>query len=260
MPVEDDTVTIDELDSIGTWVGFGDGENLVVDTVNYVKGNASINWDINAGGGTTAGITNPSVSTFDITEYSSEGYLFTWAYLSSKTNVTNFIIRVGSDSSNYYTITATTKNDGTAFEDGWNLIRFNFSSKTTVGTPDEDACDYVALYMTKAGAKINETDYRFDQIIMSKGIPFNVLYYSEYPWQTNAGVWIANSTADTDYINASGDEFDLFVEACRIEVYRDLKDYDQMKLAQNEYKKLVEIHKITNTSESLTQTNKYWDI
>jgi hypothetical protein len=260
MSVDDNSITIDPLDSIGSWTGFGDGENLVVDNINYVKGSASINWDINASGGTTAGITNSNVPTFDVGDYKTEGYIFVWAYLSSKTNVTNFIIRVGSDSSNYYSMTATTKNDGTAFEDGWNLIRFNFSGKSTTGTPDDDACKYVSLYMTKAGAKVNETDYRFDQIIMSKGIPFNVLYYSSYPWQTSAGVWIANSTADTDYLNANSDEYDMYIESCRAEVYRELKDFNQMTLSKNELKTLSDNYKTINPSESLTLTNKYWDL
>lgn len=209
---EDSGFTIDSLDSVGDWVGFGDGENLVADTDDYIKGSASINWDINASGGTTAGIYNGSIDTFDITDYAGTGSIFTWAYLSSATNVTNFIIRVGSSSSDYYSMTATTKNDGTALETGWNLIRFDFSGKSETGSVDEDGCDYCALYMTKDGAKISETDYRFDQIIVRKGIHYYTKYYSKYGWISNAGVRLENSTATTDILMCDSSEYDMIVD------------------------------------------------
>ena len=259
MEVDDTGYTIDPLTSVGSWTGFGDGENLLADSDDYVKGNASINWDISDVGGVTAGITNSDINTFDLTDYLSNGSVFVWAYVSSTTNLTNYILRLGNDSSNYYSITVTTTNEGTAFEDGWNLLRFDMSSKSETGSVDDDNCDYCALYMTKDGAKISETDYRFNNLIIQKGVHFSTVYYSKYPWITNASVRIENSTADTDYIMADTDELELFSEACRIELYRDLKDYDQMKLAQNEYSRLRENYLLRNPSQALLLTYRYWD-
>jgi len=205
-PVDDTSVSIDSLTAVGTWTGFGDGENLTADSSNYVKGSSSINWDISSAGGTTAGITNSSVASTDVSSYLTEGSIFVWAYLSSKTNVTNFILRIGSGSGAYYSMTATTNNEGTAFTDGWNLVRFSFSSKSTTGSPTSTACTYIALYMTKTAGKVSETDYRFNWLNMKKGEHYDLVYYSKYGWQTSAGTYIENSTIDTDVINADTDE------------------------------------------------------
>ena len=185
--VDDSALLVSTLDSLtaggGTWSGFGDAENLTQDSDNFVKGNASINWDINADGNTTAGIENTDVDTFDITDYTAEGSIFSWVYLSSATDVTNFIIRIGNDSSNYFTDTITTTHEGNAFVAGWNLLRFDFNGITETGSVDTTACDYVVIYMTKDSGKVSETDYRFDHIIIRRGKIYDLFYYSKFGWR-----------------------------------------------------------------------------
>jgi len=214
-PIDDQSVGLDTLSSVGSWVAFGDGENLTSDSSNYVKGSASVNWDISSAGGTTAGIQNSAISSTDISAYLSEGSIFVWAYLSSKTNVTNFIVRLGSSSGAYNSITITTNNEGTAFVDGWNLLRFDLINKSVTGSPTNTAITYVALYMTKAAGKVSETDYRFNWLVLKKGEHFDLVYYSKYGWQNVAGTYIENSTIDTDYVNADTDEIRLIENAAR---------------------------------------------
>ena len=66
--VNDDGFTVSPLDALtggGTWALFGDGTNVTQDSYEYVKGSASINFDISAAGGTTAGIQSSDIPTFD---------------------------------------------------------------------------------------------------------------------------------------------------------------------------------------------------
>lgn len=262
MDEKDESDLISYLSSLtegsGTWTAFGDGENLEIDNSNYVSGSGSLSFDISNAGGTTAGAYISGIDEFDLTDYSSDGSAFMWIYIYSATNLTNWILRLGSDSSNYYSMTATTQADGTTFTAGWNLIKWDFSGKTTTGTPDIDNCDYVACYMTKAGAKVSETDYRFNKLILHSGWYNQLLYYSKYGWQTSVGVWIENSTADTDLINADTDELELFVERCRIELYRDLKDWDEFKISSEEYEKLKKNYKLKYPSEKLKMVQSYY--
>lgn len=260
-PIDDDELVIDRLDDVGDWTGFGDGENLTRDTSNYVKNSASINWDINADGGTTAGIQNSSLDEFDISDYLMEGSIFVWAYISSTTGVTNFILRVGNDSSNYYSITITTNNEGTAFEAGWNLLRFDLANKTETGSVDETACTYVAIYMTKNASKTSETDYRFDNIVLKKGEHYYLRYYSKYGWQSSAGAYKENATADTDLLNVDTDEFDLIVTKCAELVERDLlrnpegaADFREQYIAQRQR------YVLDNPSQALLLTQRYYTI
>jgi hypothetical protein len=256
-PVDDDKVTIDSLDAVGTWIGFGDGTNLTADSSNYAKGSAAINWDINATGGTTAGIVNSSIPTFDISSYLTEGSVFVWAYITSTTNITNFILRIGSSSSAYNYITVTTTNEGVTFQAGWNLLRFDFVNKSTTGSPTNTACTYVALYMTKAGAKISETDYRFDDITMRKGEHYDLIYYSKYGWQTAAGAYLENSTADTDLLNMDTEEIRLIEYKGAELMERNLKNPTEGDRYFSIYQTMIKEYQFKYPSESLILTTTY---
>ncbi len=264
LEIDDDELVISELDSLtsggGTWTSFGDGENITADLDNFVKGNGSINWDISSAGGTTAGITNASLNSFDIDDYTPAGSAFVWAYLTSATDVTNFILRIGQDSSNYKSKTITTTNEGTAFVNGWNLLRFDLQSLSSTGSPTETSCDYVALYMTKAAGKVSETDYRFDWLVLKRGKINDISYYSKYGWQTSAGVWIENSTTTTDLLNADTEEFDLFVIKAAELGSQELRDYDDYKIHKADYKNDSFIYKMNNMSERKTIINEYYSL
>ena len=264
LEIDDDELVISELDSLtsggGTWSGFGDGENLTADSDNFIKGNGSINWDISSAGGTTAGIQNTGLDSFDISDYTPSGSAFTWVFLTSATDVTNFILRIGQDSSNYKSKTVTTTNEGTSFVAGWNLLRFDLQSMTTVGSPTDTDCDYVTIYMTKDSGKVSETDYRFDWLVLKRGKINNISYYSKYGWQTSAGVWIENSTTTTDLLNADTEEFDLFITKAAEIGSQELRDYDDYKIYKNDYKNDSFNYKMNYMSERKTVINEYYSL
>jgi len=262
-PIDDQSLTISTMDSLtaggGTWTLYGDGTNLTADAENYVKGSGSINWDISAAAGTTAGIYNSDINDFDISKYTSAGSALVWVYITSATNLTNFILRIGSGASAYYSITITTNNEGASFYAGWNLLRFSFVNKSTTGTPDDDACNYVALYMTKDGAKISETDYRFDNLVLKIGDHYNVIYYSKYLWQSTAGVWIEDATATTDVLNVDTDEYNLIIAKTAEYMEEHLKNYNQADRHKKEYEELKRIYILNNPSEEVPLTQTYFD-
>ena len=256
-PVDDKSVTISPLDAVGTWVLFGDGTNLTADSDNYVKGSASINWDISAAGGTTAGIANSSIPSFDISDYLGTGSVFVWAYITSATNITNFILRIGSSASAYNSITVTTNNEGTAFYAGWNLLRWDFINKTTTGSPTNTACTYVAIYMTKAAGKISETDYRFDNLVMKVGSHYDLIYYSKYGWQSNAAAYLENSTADTDYLNVDTAEMRIIEYKAAELMERHLKNHGEADRYFQLYQLEITKYQQTHPSEAMIQTTTY---
>jgi len=207
--ISDSSITVDGLNAVGNWAGFGDGGNITKDADNYVKGSACLNWDIGSGGLTTAGIYNEDLTAIDLSDYLTGGSIFVWVYIQDTTDITNFILRIGNSSSNYYHMTETTNNEGTAFVAGWNLLRFDLVDKVETGTVVATNCTYCAIYMTKDAGKVSETDYRFDYIVLKMGEKYNVIYYSKYGWQSNAAVYLENSTADTDYLNVDTEEMNL---------------------------------------------------
>lgn len=255
---DDDGFTISSLDSTSGWAVFGDGENLSLDSHEFIKGSGSLKYDISSAGGTTAGIYNASLPTFDLTNYKSNGSVFVWAWITSTTNLTNFIIRLGNDSSNYYSVTVTTTNEGASFSNGWNLLRFDLSGKSTTGTVDDDTCDYAAIYMTKTAGKISETDYRFDHLIVKLGSIHNLIYYSKYLWQNSSGTYLENSTADTDYLNVDTEEYSMIIEKCVEWASAEIREDADKIAASAKFTALRRDYRKTYRGEALPIVNSYY--
>ena len=260
--VDDTVLNPASLDNLtadgGTWTAYNDAANLAADTTNYIKGGGSISFDL-TGSATTAGIYNTSLTSFDITDYINNGSVFVWVYINSTTNLTNFILDVGNDlTTNYYTQTITTTNEGTAFVNGWNLLRFDFASMTQNGTVAPTTCDSIRIYMTKTSGK-SDDGYRFDDISFHTGEIHNILYYSGYPWQSSAGTFLENSTATTDLLNAENDEYDGFVWRGKMELFRELRRWDLVKDARVEYELWKAKYIKENPTERVERNKQYWN-
>jgi hypothetical protein len=262
--VVDNKITLANLDTLasggGTWGVFGDAENLEVGSDNYIEGQAGLKFDISSAGGTTAGIVNSTLNATDLSAFfNGDGNAVVYAYITSSTNLTNYIIRVGSDASNYYTKTVTSQSDGTAFVNGWNILNFDLSTFTTVGSPVITATDYCALYMTKTAGKVSEVGYRFDALTFRRGEINNLYYYSGYGWQSSVGVYKVNSTASSDILNAGEEEYQLILAKCS-ELAAD--DVDEEKVSEKQaakYRELRKIYKMSNPSEALVQISTVAD-
>ncbi len=67
------------------------------------------------------------------------------------------------------------------------------------------------VFLTKASGTV-DTGYRFNWLNAKQGNISNLIYYSQFPWQSFAGTLQNRSTLDTDYIVCDQDEYPLFVE------------------------------------------------
>ena len=261
--VDSKSIVISELDSAtsggGTWSAFGGVTNIVADTDNYIKGAGSLKFDIDNTSSTTAGIVNTSITSLDITDYfGGTSSIFVWAYITSTTYLTNYILRFGSDSSNYYSKTVTTQHDGTTFDNGWNLLRFDISSLTTTGTPNKAAIKYAAIYMTKTTAKLSESSYRFDYLVLKRGVIHNVEYYSGCGWQGTDGTYKENSTDDLDVLVAGADEYEIICAKGIETAAREVREYDIAKEHGGIYDAEVKTYKNQNPSKAKIMTSEYY--
>lgn len=203
---------IHQCDSItgdGTWTAGGSASNLTIDTFNVINGFSSLNFDIGASY-TSATLTNSSMNSVDLSDYENH-QLFVWTRIPSTTGLTSFKLRWGNDSSNYWESTVTTNNEGTSFYNGFNLLRFNWSSATVVGSPDSSNVDYLVFQVVGDGTASATTDWIIDFVVARVGKIYNQIYYSKYGWQSSGGTWKENSTTSSDLLNADTEEFELFV-------------------------------------------------
>jgi len=263
--VDSNSITVAELDSLtsgslnGTaWTAFGDVDSIAVDDADFIKGAGSLKWNITAAGGTTAGLQNADINPIDITDYlDGTSAFFLWHKINSATDITNYILRFGTDDSNYYSKTITTQADGTAFAAGWNLLKFDLSSYSTTGTPTNTNIKYFVPYMTKATGKISESDYKFDWLVLKKGVVTYVKYYSKYGWQSSAGAYKENSTDDSDLLVADTDEFNLFVSRARAVAKKELAISQQdIDSAEAAYQRDLAQYRLKHPSEALILTSE----
>lgn len=250
---------LNECESItanGTWVASGDATNLAVDTVNFINGSASLKYDLNAGG-TTATITNSTQTQVDLTSYNGQS-IFVYQRIPLITLLTSFTLKWGSDSSNYWSKTVTTTHEGLSFFLGWNLLRFDWPSSST-GTPDISKIDYLQLIINKGAGMVASVNWNTDFFVARIGDIHNVLYYSRYLWQSNAGVYIADSTADDDVVVAEADEFDYLVKYCaRIGAQVARLEVVERKEILDESNTAIELYKTRHMSERKVLINDYY--
>lgn len=133
------------------WIESGDGDNPTVDTSNLREGTSSVTmpWT-NSGGTATFSATPVSVDVQDFTGAASgtptKGIIAFWYDCLDYTAITNFKLRIGSDSSNYAEITITpTSND-------WVYETQELSDASITGTPDWTALDYAAIVVTETSS------------------------------------------------------------------------------------------------------------
>jgi len=202
--------TTNSLTDNGTWSATGNAINLIADTVNKVSGGGSLKFDISASG-TTAGIENSTLTAVDLSTYLYAGSLFAYVYIPSTTIITSVTLRWGSSSANYFSSTATTTQENTAFIVGWNLIRFDYATASETGTVINTAIDYLRVTFNYNGTAT--TSCRVDNIVARLPSPYTITYYSKYLFKNTAGTWIESPTAidDSDTINLDVESYNILL-------------------------------------------------
>jgi len=213
---------INVLNSItdnGTWALGGTGTNLAVDNLNYLAGGASLSF--NTTSGTSAYIENSTMTAVDLSTLVSVGANFLYVYLPTSV-MTSVALRWGSSSANYYTQTVTAQQDGTAFVQGWNLLKFDWSGATETGTVDDTAIDYARITFTYTSATL--TGFRVNNLVGQLGEIFEIEYYSNALFRdSSTGAYKQETTDDDDLINLDLDSYNILLNV--------LGDYANQQIA-----------------------------
>lgn len=185
----------ESLTSNGTWAldaTAGDGNNLTLDEVEFRQGNASFNFDVTVAQ-TANNRATLSVSDFnelDLSDYIDLGSWVFDAYLPDVTYHTGFTFYWGSSSSAYWSGSVTTDINGSAWVNGWNTVKVDWSAATKTSTPDETAIDYLRVDYNYSASQVNDTDFRFDNLRLVRPEPLTFYY-------TSSSVGVTSSSDST---------------------------------------------------------------
>lgn len=206
---------INQADSVtgnGTWTAGGSASNLSADQVNFISPSASLKFDLAAGANPSTGyLENSTFSAVDLTDFLNQGANFWWSYLPTASDFTNMIIRLGSDSTNYYQWTVTTTFEATTFANGWNQQGPAWLGASVTGSPDITNIGYCRVTWTYNGTA--QTAVRLNQIESKLGSIFNLVYYSKYLFRdVTTGAFQETVTDNTNLVNLDTESYNLLVD------------------------------------------------
>ena len=250
---------MNDITDNGTWVVGGDATNLRKDTLQYISGNASLKFDV-TGAGTTAYLENTTSDTQDISDIEDDGALFAWVFMPNV--ITSAELRWWSSSSNYWSQTTTTRQDNLSFQEGWNLIRFDWDTASSVGSPDSSDITYLRLTITYDGIAAN--NYRFDNITAQQGAIWQLIYYSKYLFEDGTtGAWKENTDDDADIVNLDTDSYNLLLykvaELAAQQIQAEDSAFD-LQYFMSKYAQELVIYKNKYKSEVKSVKQKYYRI
>jgi hypothetical protein len=219
-------VQLDSFDSAtanGSWSASGDISGLYTEALNYVEGNGSLGMNLSGSTG-TGYIENSTASVADLSAFLWEdsSFLFYWIPSGNSALFTSFKLSRGSSSSNYKEVSITTKFDGTAFQDGWNLLRFDWVNATTTGTPDNTKNTYRRLTVnTTPGTAIPSC--LVDNFTNSMGVLYEMEYYSECMFRSATGTWKYIPTDDSDLVNVGPNAYEILKTEMMVDITQEIR-------------------------------------
>lgn len=258
-------IAICNTSTIAGWTVTSGAQNLSLDTTNNVAGGGAIVFDL-AGGSASGSIQTSTLTPIDLTTNANIDTEFYWVYLPNGAGITSLNLKWGSDyTANYYNLTVTTNQQGTAFQNGWNLIALPWTSATKVGTPIATAYDSVQFTVNYNG--IAQTGIKFCNLTSNTGYIFEMQYYSKFLFRdpvTNAFQEnIIDLTDNTKIINLDTDSYNLLFNKASYYIAQALQGSDSSydcTLWDTEYNDALKHYRSLNPSEAMKKTESYYNL
>lgn len=183
----------------GLWTTGGNANNLTQDNLNFVVGASSLSFNISASG-STAFLVNSTNPPLNLSNQINQSNIFFYTYLPTGSDFTSIEIQWGSSSSNYWTQTMTGTQEGTVFQNGWNLIDAEWKTATQVGSPDVTNITYLKVIWNYNGTQ--QTAVRLNGIDSQLGAISQIEYYSKFIFRDSiTGLFQEYITDDSNLIN-----------------------------------------------------------
>lgn len=212
---------IDPMNAIGTspnaWVASGTASNLVQDTTNFYESPASLRFTVTGLG--TGVLTKTLQSPVDLSVYQGVGVAFLAIEIppgATASNLSSMSIKLGSSSGNYDLVTESEGFLGAWVVNEWLLVAFDFSSVSTVGTPDWSAIDYIQVL---AGTLATITNFRIGGLFISMPTPAQILFQSAAIFLPVGSTTPSTEiTLDTDTVILTDPAYNIYLQESALSV------------------------------------------
>lgn len=194
------------------WTAAGTASSLVLDNAIFYKDPGALRFTLTGSG---TGTLTKTISSVDLTDYKNVGVNFLAYRTSSIANLTNIELRVGSSASNYYTNTVTAAFLGAFLLNQFDLASFDWSTATTVGSPDITKINYAQILITHSGTISN---FWLGNLFISLPSPHILIYSTDEFFTAVGGNPSSTITAASDTINLTDEAFHVYETACALEI------------------------------------------
>lgn len=258
-------IIIDPMTQVGNWGVSGTASGLAIDNANYYQAPGSLRFNLTTG----AGILSETLQTpISMASYQNVGVGFLAIQIPSgatASDLTSIALALGSDSSNYSTVTATTGFLGSWVSNEWLLVAFDFSGSTDTGTPDWSAIQYVKITVT-VGA--NMTNFHVGGLWICQPSPAQILAQSDAIFLASGSQTpLSTITENTDTIILNDAAYTLFEFECALAVLQQMgggaSDSTRMGILEilngnGRQIGLYDMYRGDNPSQELRQVDKYY--
>lgn len=196
---------IDDITNNGTWATGGTASNLTENNTNYVQGIGSLQFDVTVGAGY---IENSTMTAVDLSAVSKQSSIFVWVYVPVGANLSSVNLLWGSSAANYYSSTVILNQQGVAFQNGWNLCQFVWSTAIVNGAPDDTAINYARVSLAIATADATACKVNGMNSILGSILSYS--YYSKYLFRNASTLAFQEKVLDdSDLINLDTESYNL---------------------------------------------------
>lgn len=207
---------IDAMNVMTGWTAGGTASGLTQDVTNFYESPASLRFTVTGlGTGTLTKTENP----ISISSYQGVGVAFLAIEMPSTataTNLSTISLKLGSSSSNYNLVTVSTGFLGSWVAGNWLLVAFDFSTASTVGTPDWSKITYVQVLIGTLATIVN---FRVGGLWISMPTPAQILFQSAAIYlPSGLSTPLTTITANTDSIILTDPAYTIYQHECAIAV------------------------------------------
>lgn len=206
-------VLLDSMADDDGWTVGTDASGLAVDETVFYESPASLRFNLSASGAT--GTLTRTINSVDMTEYDGVGVGFLALRIPSA-NLTSVELRVGSDASNYWSVTRTQAMLGAFKANAWQLVDFDLASATETGTVDASHIDYVQILLSYDGTAM--TNVRAGHLFFSLPSPHEMLFQSAAIFQQAGADPELTIHDDNDEVLLNGSAFTLLELEASLEI------------------------------------------
>lgn len=212
-------VLLDPMNATTGWTASGNASSLALDSTVYYQSPGALRFNL-AASGTQGLVTKTLTSTLSLTPYQGVGVVFLAVYIpnaAALATITNFALRFGSSSANYYEVTATVGQLGAFVSGKYILVPFDLSTATTPGgTPSITAMNYIRIATNYTGTAV--TNLRFGNLFIALPQPHEVLFQSPAIFQTSGSNPSSSITNDNDSVLLNDAAYVIYEHECAMAI------------------------------------------